>query len=119
LFDGSATRVLPLELRQVCRAFYVEGDGNCLWRSISHGLWGTDYFWPHVKLVVLAKAAKNAEQLVGENRHLHHSCLYYSNAVLAKYRVANDCKQDDYEMMLLSEILPMCPDGAWGSPIEL
>jgi len=100
----------------VCRAFYVEGDGNCLWRSISHGLWGTDYFWPHVKLVVLAKAAKNAEQLVGENRHLHHSCLYYSNAVLAKYQVANDCKQDDYEMMLLSEILPMCPDGAWGSP---
>ncbi|CAN0422849.1 unnamed protein product, partial [Laminaria digitata] len=60
---------LPVELREEFCAFYVEGDGNCLWRSISHGLWGTDYFWSHVKLVTLAKAAANAEQLVGENRH--------------------------------------------------
>ncbi|CAN0378566.1 unnamed protein product, partial [Laminaria digitata] len=114
LFDSNATQVLPVELREEFYAFYVEGDGNCLWRSIFHGLWGTDYFWSHVKLVTLAKAAANAEQLVGENRHLHNSCLYYSDAVLAKYQVNENCKQDDYEMMLLSQILRMCTDREWG-----
>lgn len=111
-----------MELRAEFAAFAVDGDGNCFWRSAAHGLWGTDYFWPHLKLVTLAKAAATAEQLVGETRHLHHSCVYYRDDVLAKFQVHHegriDPKQDNYEHMLLAEVLRMCPSGRWGSGLS-
>lgn len=108
-----------MELRATFAAYAVQGDGNCLWRAVSHGLWGDDSFWRQLKLVVLGYAAANAEDLVGENRHLHASSLYYENGVHEKFQVVVDGilsdMPDTYEMMLLSHVAKMCPAKVWGT----
>ncbi|CAN0314161.1 unnamed protein product, partial [Ectocarpus sp. 12 AP-2014] len=47
-------------------AEFVDGDGNCAWRSLAQGMWGSDVFWPQLKLVVLAWSVANAAELVRE-----------------------------------------------------
>lgn len=81
LFDYFATQVLTPEVRKIFVAKQVKGDGNCFWRASSYGLWHDDRYWLQLKLVVLAFAAANARELVGEWRHLFRKTIYYSAKV--------------------------------------
>ncbi|CAM9589239.1 unnamed protein product [Pylaiella littoralis] len=47
--DRYATALIPERLRHIWEAWFVETDGNCLWRALAKALWDCDQFWPHLK----------------------------------------------------------------------
>ena len=56
--DYFGTMVLPKEVRdEGWVAKFVAGDGNCAWRALAMGIWGSDVYWAPIKLAVLAWTA--------------------------------------------------------------
>lgn len=109
MYDPQATMILTPELRQTFVALWVEGDGNCFWRSLAGALWGTGKYWRQLKLAVLAWSAVNVEALVGKGGPLFENGIHYTNDIHQKhvYRGPNeeiDHTRDDYASMLLETI---------------
>ena len=114
---------LPLISSDVWKAMFVDGDGNCMWRSVGKALWDSDQFWPQIKLVVLGWAAANAETLVGDEGVLFRCKKFYSQDVVQKYACpANTmgltCDAvDNTLMMLLESVKIFSEDGQWGGDL--
>lgn len=118
-YDPKATMILTPELRKTFVALWVEGDGNCFWRSVARSLWGTDEYWRQLKLAVLAWSAVNVEALVGKGGALFENGVHYDSDIHEKhiYRGPNgkiDHTCDDYASMLLENIAMFCDNRKWG-----
>lgn len=113
-----ATQVLTSEMRTNFVAVFVEGDGNCFWRAMAYGLWGSQRYWIQLKLVVLAYAAANSKELVGVDNYLYDNRKHYDLDVIAKYSYVLDGTPipafDDLQMMLLANLGRLCGSKMWG-----
>ncbi|CAB1099412.1 unnamed protein product [Ectocarpus sp. CCAP 1310/34] len=121
MYDPKATMILTPELRKTFVALWVEGDGNCFWRSMAKALWGTDEYWRQLKLAVLAWSAVNVEALVGEGGALfgRAGIIHYDDEIHAKhiYRGPDgkvDHRLDDDASMLLESIAKFSANRQWG-----
>ncbi|CAM9852898.1 unnamed protein product, partial [Hapterophycus canaliculatus] len=121
--DEEGTMVLPKVIRASWEARHVQPDGNCMWRSCSLSFFGTDCFWPQLKLASLAFAAANVSWmclLVPEGKVDHdifaeHSKDAYVTQVdgSIKFVEANLCRDD----MFMASIARLCNPGAFAGPI--
>lgn len=116
--------LLNPELRKTFGALWVLGDGNCLWRSVTCALWGTDEFWCQLKLVVLGWSSLNVDALVGTGGPLHYNDIHYEGHIYKKHVVRgadgkHDHRDDDYRSMLLENIAWFCKDKRWAGDLSL
>lgn len=121
-YDPEAMTLLTPELRKTCVALWVEGDGNCFWRSCARVLWGTDLYWRQLKLVVLAWSSVNVGVLVGEGGLLFRNGLHYDDDVHCRhvYRGPDGKRDDDrdnYASMLQEQVAKFCQDRKWGGDL--
>ena len=67
------------------QTLYADGDGDCAWRALAQGIWGSQEFWAQLKLFVLAWFTASAESLVGEGGIPYNGAKYWSQEEHAKY----------------------------------
>ena len=116
--DVLATSMLTPELGKTYVAYWVRGDGNCFWRAITKGLWGSDEYWQQVKLVVLAWTAARGQDLLDDD----DATIYVSNEIYSRHSVfdANGNRTGDdgsFYKMLLESVVVFCEPGEWGGDI--
>lgn len=117
--------VIPKEMRKEgWVALWVAGDGNCAWRSLARCLWETDEFWAQLKLVVLAWAAANAEDLVSEGRILSDFTKYYSSDIHGAFAVTANRLGDaatvaDKSKMLIASVADFSKPACWGGDLTM
>ena len=56
--------------------FSILGDGNCLYRSVSKGIFKSDQYWPLIKLVTLLSLKININELIKVRSLYHFPSLY-------------------------------------------
>eukprot|EP00904_Undaria_pinnatifida_P011900 jgi/Undpi1/7840/HiC_scaffold_23.g10312.m1 len=122
--DYFGTMVLPKEVRdEGWIAKFVAGDGNCAWRALAMGIWGSDVYWAPLKLAVLAWTAANAEELVSEGGILWNCTRYYPQAVMKYARFSSEgdvlsTRQGNIKMVIASVALFGEPK-RWGGDLTM
>lgn len=122
--DYFGTMVLPKEVRdEGWVATFVAGDGNCAWRALAMGIWGSDVYWAPLKLAVLAWTAANAEELVSEGGILWNCTRYYPQAVMKYARFSSEgdvlsTRQGNIKMVIASVALFGEPK-RWGGDLTM
>ena len=111
------------DIRHEWEARHVRGDGNCLWRSAAHALFGTDCYWRQLKLLSLAHAAAHINEL-----HQHVLRSHYDNDITERYAETEFVALDDgtrvqipdmarTDLMLLASISRLCSFGAYAGSV--
>lgn len=124
--DTHAAIALQGHLGKKRLAIFVDGDGNCLFRSMAVCLWKSEYFYAHLKLFVLAHAVKNLATLSAEGSFLRDETFStcWEPSLLKLYassmgspepcgNYAADCLTsncNEYGKLLLAQIAYHCRD---------
>lgn len=124
MYDLTATQLLPKALRTEFVALFVEGDGNCAWRSLSQGIWDSQEYWPQAKLFVLAWSVLHAESLVDKGGILHKGDKHWPGEVAGKYETR--CAEKDEAStaihsfnILIASVAFYCAQNRWGSDLTM
>ena len=123
-YDLWTTKILTPDLREAFAALWVKGDGNCLWRAVSRGLWGIDEYWLQLKLVVLGWGFENVEALLGErvpecfkNAGCYENDIYRKHDSSLAAAQSEDQRVAAFAPLLREHIASRCANKAWGGPI--
>lgn len=124
IYDFFGMMVLPNKLRdEGWVAKFVAGDGNCAWRALAMGIWGSDGFWIQLKLAVLAWTAANAEELVSEGRILWKCDRYFSQRVMkyARFTSRGDdvSTRADNTKMVIASVGWFGKPNVWGGDLTM
>lgn len=115
LLDATAAMAFVRMMLKDFRTVWVEGDGNCLWRAIACGLWGSDCYYLQLKLYILTWAAQHLPDSHTDGVNLPASRLYWSEECFQKYIPMVEGKleyhQADLVSLIQEEIANLCPRG--------
>jgi len=98
--------------------FHVSGDGNCLWRSFSVSLFGTDAYWRAIKCRTLLYMMLHREQLAG---HAALANIMNFLAAIAPADFVNSGLSDVQlaRHLVLYEAVKMCAENVYAGVVEI
>lgn len=110
-------------MRKEWVAKFVDGDGNCSWRSLAMAIWGSDKYWVQLKLVVLAWCLANTESLFEQGRILFEKGTFYPGTIYKKYgqhRSGDDVSSSfNHFQMLIASVEHFSGPAVWGTDLTL